>query len=85
MTLKNAIKNLLPEKLKERIVEILVQRRVRRLSRLTIQNTFDEIYKQAMWKCGEFSLWSRQRGYPGRDVHGVHSELCEEAWPVHRR
>src|SRR5271165_4045723 len=53
MSLKRTIKQLLPESMTRMIGARLVEHRERRLSQLTIQDAFDEVYKKGMWKQGE--------------------------------
>jgi len=46
------IKRILPPQAKDAIERLLVHRRERRLSQLSIQDAFDEIYRKGMWKQG---------------------------------
>jgi SAM-dependent methyltransferase len=53
MSFKNVIKKFLPARLNRMIGAQLVRQRERRLSQLSIQDAFDEVYKKAMWKQGD--------------------------------
>jgi hypothetical protein len=52
MYIKRSIKKILPDAVTQTIGYALISLRQRRLSRLSLQDAFDEIYKKRMWKQG---------------------------------
>jgi hypothetical protein len=55
MSLKSVAKQLLPRGVTQTIGNFLVHQRERRLSRLSLQEAFDEVYRKNMWRQGDSS------------------------------
>ena len=55
MSIRSIIKKLVPETMKHAISNLLIRRRERRLSRLSVQEAFDEVYRKGLWRQGDSS------------------------------
>lgn len=80
MSFKSVIKKLVPPTMKHAIGSLLMRRRERRLSRLSVQEAFDEVYRKGMWRQGNSSSGLGSEGLMAER----YVELVEEYTSKHK-